>query len=172
MNLSKFVIFILLIFITSSCFAAAENEHNGKLGFGYGIPYGGFGTNLEISVGNIFALTFGAGGMYSHLSVVGGIKAYLLSPKSSFRPRISFYTGYVGMKEAHEMVSFNEPRIDGLMGEAIAIGFEKQLNEKLSLDFDIVKAFYNLPENTVVKGSIPKVALGICFYFNDTRAKK
>lgn len=169
------MILLLLTLITTTGFAEESsvfNEYNGKIGFGYGIPYGGVGTNTEIVIGDYFSLTAGVGGMYSHLNAVGGIKAYFLSPKSGFRPRISAYGGNVGIVETHEKNGFGKSTIKGLTGEALAIGFEKRLNEKVSFDFDIVKAFYELPENATVKGSITKISLGICFFYNLSSAKK
>ncbi len=85
----RLMILLLLTLITTTGFAEETsfsgvidksesglgfNEYNGKIGFGYGIPYGGAGTNIEIVIGDHFSLTAGIGGMYSHLNAVGGIK--------------------------------------------------------------------------------------------------
>lgn len=166
---------LLLIFYVPVLGLAAEDDvpkeevvkHNGRFGIGAGIPYGGVGANLEININDYFVLTGGAGLIKGYLSTIGGLRIYMFSANNYFRPRISLYAGNVGIIE-NQGWNHTE-KYDGLSGSAVGIGFDRKITDNISIDFDILRVFFQTPERAVVHGGNIKIAAGINYHYADLR---
>lgn len=69
----------------------------GSFGIGFGMPYGGLGTNIDLYAGNHVGFTLGFGTYFFTYGWSIGGRLYLVSPQHSFRPRISAIFGTNGI---------------------------------------------------------------------------
>ena len=151
-------------------FYQKTTKYNSQIGFGIGIPYGGIGTNLVISLNDYFVLTGGAGFMKSYFSAIVGTKIYFRSPYKKFRPRLSLYAGNIGIIAIRG--GYNGDKYDGISGTAVAVGYDGRFSDRWSFDFDIIRIFYSAPEGVVKEGGDTMASVGINYHYNDLRIKK
>jgi hypothetical protein len=127
---------------TNEVIQVVKQSYNsyGSFGFGFGIPYGTLGANLDIKLYNVLYATAGIGtGIYVNPMYIIGLKCYLRSGNYKFRPRVMVGYGTTSMLyiqdsygDAIEKRSFN--------GATVAAGFQWGLNitKTVGFDFDII----------------------------------
>ncbi len=158
---------LLLIFVSVFLFAglswAGEPLDNApqslRLGAGYGIPYGGFGANLEVLPEDIVALTAGAGVGVDGPGWAAGLRLYPLKKAANISPRLSVYYGTVAvLKDSNGMNTDT--------GAAYGAGFDYRLSDNRGVDFEVLYVDYKVPNGYTEKdGGDIKLSIGYGFAF-------
>ncbi len=144
----------------------------GKVGLGFGIPYGVLGANVEVGLNDIISLCAGVGiypsgndvDNFSDLEIgyaVGG-RIYFAPRKSHFRPRISLLRATVAINKSTD--SF----IDGF---APGLGLDWKFSHKWGMDFDLLYPIYDKPKGTHQEGGAVKISIGFGYYFGKIAKK-
>jgi len=141
----KWISILLAVTLAVSSMAEAQNPQPGQqvlkrssIGAGLGIPYGVLGSNIDISVSPNVSLsggigtTFLAGAGYSF-----GLKYFLKSANSRFRPRFSAYYGVNAIIAEGIGVASDATSYTGL---SLGLGAQWMWgkNKTTGLDFDII----------------------------------
>ena len=141
------VILVMIIFLLSSVSWAQESATNSGMlkrnsyGFGFGIPYGVLGANLDLNASPNLNLSAGLG--TTILAGIGynvGVKYFFTPIEKTFRPRISAYYGVNAAVEKTYIGISKEDEQETYAGLSIGIGAQWIFGKtKMSgFDFDII----------------------------------
>lgn len=110
-----------------------------SVGVGFGNPYGFLGANIDVNALKNLNVSAGLGTPYFGIAYNLGVKYFLVSVRSAFRPRISFYCGNNNwlVKQASQNSTNNETIT--YLGFAFGVGMQWMFEEKRKhgFDFDI-----------------------------------
>lgn len=134
--------------------SASPLKKKHSFGLGFGIPYGGLGANIDFNILKNLYFTGGLG----YIGTAGynfGVKYFLVSIKSNFRPEISAYYGVNTLEEilngwkANHGVSFGIGaqrmwRNNGLSLDIIIIAYSKrkiEITDRIKISIGYRRAF-------------------------------
>ncbi len=131
----------------------AKKYNSGSVGIGLGIPYGYFGTNIELvpiqyKYGELINIVANFGFTKNQLFAFGGgLRFYALGSKSAVRPRITLMFGTNAIINQHILVLLNKQNIRynldethyGLtLGTGIRFLFGKEKRHGFDIDLNFV----------------------------------
>lgn len=121
----------LIVFGFSTITLGATSESNIAFGPGLGIPYGGIGCNLEISILDYFAVCGAFGFSPGGADVAFGTRIYLAGKDSKVRPRLGYYRGVVGYYD--DWLDY-----ENIKGSAAGCGLQFKITERFGLDGELI----------------------------------
>ena len=162
---SAFIIVLLsavLVYAEGTSLENSEgNSDRYRIGFGLGMPYGGFGAGLEAFPMDKVSIALGLGTTSGGMGWAAGVRFYPVERFGRFWPRLSAYYGIVAVLEdskgnVHDTHS----------GSAFGVGVNVLIDVDYTMDFELLVVDNEPPPGYVKKsGDDVTVSIGWGFYF-------
>jgi hypothetical protein len=137
-----------------------------RLGMGVGIPYGIFGLNLGLRLGDIMEATGGYGTAHNGFKgwAIGG-RLYPFQRPGTFRPRLSAFYGVVGIV-TNRVSAKRNVTVDIFRGLALGVGFDGLFFVRHSIDFDLFYTDAVAPEKYKRNNQVRQfISIGYGYHF-------
>ncbi len=150
---------LIMLFLSSLYTPVFADDIENVIGFGVGLPYGGFGINYELGLTDYFAPMIGVGALPDNVGWNVGARLYYPDRSAKFRVRATCLYGTNTLLEERSWWN-NEEEYTTDEGISAGFGFNWRFAQSWAFDFDLFYVDSDIPAGYEEKGSDVKFALG------------